>query len=174
MKSALESSQEHIWLLGIITARWAKIDVPLWFMISQLLKVKIPEGLVIYFSSNSQKLRFDMIDGLLNVSKLEKHKITEGKRLIKRAKNLYSNRNKIIHCYATEGDQKRSFNIIQHRPAFNKFHEEIPLTLKFLSDHAEAVAKLGDDLVLFIAPYVAQSVLEQTSPDKSQSQLLPG
>lgn len=166
MKSALESSQEHIWLLGIITARWAKIDIPLWFMISQILEVKISAGLAVYFSSNSQKLRFDMIEGLLNVSKMDKETIARAKSLIGRAKDLYSNRNKIIHCYAKEGDQARSFSVIQHRPAFNKFHEEIPLTLKFLSDHAEAVSKLGDDLAVFIAPYVAQSVLEQTSPDK--------
>lgn len=166
MRSALEKSQEHIWLLGIITARWAKIDIPLWFLISQLLEVEISAGLAVYFSSNSQKLRFDLIEGLLNVSKIEKNKIAEARSLIGRAKDLYSNRNKIIHCYAKEGDKDRSFNVIQHRPAFNKFYEEIPLTLKFLSDHAEAVAKLGDDLTVFIAPYMAQLVLERASPDK--------
>lgn len=161
MKSVLEESEKHIRLLGIITARWAAIDIPLWQLVSMLLDDR-RTGHALYFSSGSQKLKFDIIDSLLNSSlNVPEEKKNRIRPIIKKLRNLNETRNDIIHCYVTKPlrpgsnallemafpDPNPEFVSIKHRPARAKNPAvRLPLTIKHLETHAEAIYKAGEDL----------------------------
>ncbi len=180
MKSTLELSEEHIKLLGIITARWAAVDIPLWNLVA-LLVGDFTLGLSIYFSFSNQHVKFEVINSLLNTSRtMPEEKKERARKIVNKITDLSRARNNIIHCYVSmkikpgqgiiSGHMlvpgvEPEFIAHKHKPARGDFIKEIPLTLKFLKDHADSIEKAGQALL----ELVYEDVREHAAKGPSQS-----
>jgi hypothetical protein len=150
MKSPLENSPKHIELLGIITARWATMDIALLGLTAAAMRGDYNLATATYFSSNAQSLRFDLIRALIKTTKWSKEQKDEATKLIDKVDKLWETRNKVIHCYAGERTlpKRVEYLLLHHKPARkDKEYTETPVTIDFLQTHADKISDLGEKII---------------------------
>jgi hypothetical protein len=171
MHSPIESSPDHIRLLGIITARWATLDIILSEVLAQLIGHPLT-GQALYFCSNSQRLRFDLILTALHLSGLLQNTQKEHERILSRIGDLWSRRSEIVHNphIASAIGPHADFSSLITRPLRKQYQETKPLKLKELREHADAVSTVGDELLeltfpgMMVTPRKAQADASRDKP----------
>ncbi len=145
MHSPIEQSEDHLKLLGVITARWATLDLTLSALVGEAIGNR-DAGEDIYFSSSAQRLRFDLIRALIQHANWSDDDKTMISRAVEALDGLWTRRNDILHNPAIRqyrGDGRHEYEARSIRPARKVRSAFIPLSLKELEEHAEAVSQHG-------------------------------
>lgn len=147
MKSPIEKSDDHLRLLGVITARWATLDLVLAQVISESIRDKYM-GEDIYFSSSAQRLRFDLLDAVIRNAHWSEEDAKAISTALAALKVLWSRRNDILHNPAVASPVRGEkvgwqYSARITRPARKSRVTKASLSLKELEEHAEAVSRHG-------------------------------
>lgn len=147
MRSPIEKSDPHLRLLGIIAARWATLDLTLANLVGKGIGNR-QMGEDIYFSISGQRLRFDLLRAI--VPNADCWDDVDKKALgaaIDALDGLWRRRNAILHSPAIASPSRKTAALNYHarsvRPANKVRITNIPLSVKELSEHAEAVYDQG-------------------------------
>ena len=144
MLSPIENSPDHLRLLGTIAARWASLDFALVHLIRKALK-SFSMAEAIYFSSASQKLRFDQIRAIVTSSTWSETEKTQAIKLVDKLNKLWKVRNDIMHnpAVADRVGPTAKYHASLTKPAAKTPKSKIPLGLSMLREHADLVAETG-------------------------------
>lgn len=144
MRSPVEENQEAITLLGTVAARWATLDVILVRLLAEAVGGD-PMSEAIYFSSSSQKLRFDMLRAVVKA-----HHLWSGdeKAMLRRAleglAGLWLARNDLMHNHVVKVGRRGlppSFVAMKATPANAKPLKEITFSVSALQDHLDKLTE---------------------------------